>query len=102
MIPGLGKAIKDVEISDDAFKPIKAIIGSMTEQERQNPDIIKGTRRQRIARGSGTDIADVNKLLKQFEEMRKMMKAASGMKNPMQMMKAARQMQQMRGMMGRR
>ncbi|MBD5351362.1 MAG: signal recognition particle protein [Bacteroides sp.] len=102
MIPGLGKAIKDVEISDDAFKPIKAIIGSMTEQERQNPDIIKGTRRKRIARGSGTDIADVNKLLKQFEEMRKMMKAASGMKNPMQMMKAARQMQQMRGMMGRR
>lgn len=102
MIPGLGKAIKDVEISDDAFKPIKAIIGSMTEQERQNPDIIKGTRRQRIARGSGTEIADVNKLLKQFEEMRKMMKAASGMKNPMQMMKAARQMQQMKGMMGRR
>ncbi len=101
MIPGLGKAIKDVEIKDDAFKPIKAIIGSMTAQERENPDIIKGSRRQRIARGSGTELTEVNKLLKQFEEMRKMMKAASGMKNPAQMMKAARQMQQMKSMMGR-
>lgn len=102
MIPGLGKAIKDVEIKDDAFKPIKAIIGSMTAQERENPDIIKGSRRQRIARGSGTELTEVNKLLKQFEEMRKMMRAASGMKNPMQMMKAARQMQQMQAMMGGR
>ena len=96
MIPGLGKAIKDVEIKEDPFKPIKAIIQSMTEQERHNPDMIKGTRRQRIAKGSGTDIAEVNKLLKQFEEMRKMMKSAASMKNPMQMMKAARAMQQMR------
>lgn len=102
MIPGLGKAIKDVEIKDDAFKSIKAIISSMTEEERTNPDIIKGSRRQRIARGSGTDLTEVNKLLKQFEEMRKMMRAASGMKNPAQMMKAARQMQQMRAMGGMR
>lgn len=102
MIPGLGKAIKDVEIKDDAFKGIKAIISSMTEEERTNPDIIKGSRRQRIARGSGTDLTEVNKLLKQFDEMRKMMKAASGMKNPAQMMKAARQMQQMRAMGGMR
>ena len=102
MIPGLGKAIKDVEIKDDAFKSIKAIISSMTEEERSNPDIIKGSRRQRIARGSGTDLTEVNKLLKQFEEMRKMMRAASGMKNPAQMMKAARQMQQMRAMGGMR
>lgn len=96
MIPGLGNALKDVEIKDDAFKGVKAIIGSMTPLERENPDIIKGSRRQRIARGSGTDIVEVNKLLKQFEEMRKMMKTAATMKNPMQMMKAARQMQQMR------
>ncbi len=96
MIPGLGKAIKDVEIKDDPFKNIKAIIQSMTEYERQNPDIIKGSRRQRIARGSGTELAEVNKLLKQFEDMRKMMKSAATMKNPMQMMKAARAMQQMR------
>ena len=84
------------------IKSIKAIISSMTEEERTNPDIIKGSRRQRIARGSGTDLTEVNKLLKQFEEMRKMMKAASGMKNPAQMMKAARQMQQMRAMGGMR
>lgn len=96
MIPGLGKAIKDVEIGDDPFKNIKAIIQSMTVIERKNPDIIKGSRRQRIARGSGTELAEVNKLLKQFEEMRKMMKSAASMKNPMQMMKAAKAMQQMR------
>lgn len=97
MIPGMNKAIKDVEIKDDPFKNIKAIIGSMTPAERSNPDIIKGSRRQRIARGSGTELPEVNKLLKQFEEMRKVMKAATTMKNPMQMMKAARAMQQMRG-----
>jgi signal recognition particle subunit SRP54 len=94
MIPGLGKAIKDVEIKDDAFKGIKAIIGSMTPQERANPDMIKGSRRQRIARGSGCELQEVNRLLKQFEETRKMMKAATSMKNPMQMMKAARAAQQ--------
>lgn len=98
MIPGLGKAIKDVEFKDDPFKPIKAIISSMTDYERRNPDIIKGSRRQRIARGSGTELAEVNKLLKQFEDMRKVMKSAATMKNPMAMMKAARQMQQMQQM----
>lgn len=97
MIPGMSKAIKDTELPEDPFKSIKAIIGSMTPEERSNPDIIKGSRRQRIARGSGTDIAEVNKILKQFEQMRKVMKAATTMKNPMQMMKAARAMQQMRG-----
>ncbi len=97
MIPGMGKAIKDVEIPDDPFKSIKAIVGSMTPLERLNPDIIKGSRRQRIARGSGTDIAEVNKILKQFEEMRKVMKAATTMKNPMAMMKAARAMKQIKG-----
>lgn len=96
MIPGLGKAIKDVEIKDDAFKGVKAIVSSMTPYERANPDVIKGSRRQRIARGSGVELQEVNKLLKQFDEMRRVMKAATGMKNPMQMMRAARQMQKMR------
>ena len=100
MIPGVGKAIKDVEIKDDAFKNVKAIIYSMTTEERANPDIIKGSRRQRIARGSGTELAEVNKLLKQFEEMRKVMKMATGMKNPLAMAKAARQMQKLKGMQG--
>lgn len=90
MIPGMGKALKDVEIKEDAFKSIKAIIGSMTPEERANPDIIKGSRRQRIARGSGTELQEVNRILKQFEETRRMMKAATSMKNPMQMMKAAK------------
>lgn len=75
MIPGVGKAVKDLDISDDAFKGIEAIINSMTPSERQTPDIINGTRRKRIASGSGTDIQQVNQLLKQFEEMRKMMKS---------------------------
>ncbi len=74
MIPGVGKAIKDVDIDDDAFKSIEAIIYSMTPEERTNPGILNGTRRARIARGSGTTAADVNKLLKQFDETRKMMK----------------------------
>ena len=78
MIPGLGKAIKDVDIDDDAFKGIEAIIHSMTEKERENPEIINGSRRQRIAKGSGTTLQDVNRLLKQFEDTRKMMKAATG------------------------
>jgi signal recognition particle subunit SRP54 len=101
MIPGLGKALKDVEIKDDAFKSIKAIIGSMTPEERSNPDIIKGSRRQRIARGSGTELAEVNRLLKQFEQTRSMMKAATSFKNPMQMMKAARAAQKQMQMRGR-
>lgn len=91
MIPGVGKAIKDIDIDDNAFKSIEAIIQSMTPQERENPDIIKGTRRQRIAKGSGTTLQEVNRLLKQFEDMRKMMHMATNMKNPMQMMKRMRQ-----------
>ncbi len=79
MIPGVGKAIKDIDISDDSFKGIEAIINSMTEKERQTPDIINGSRRKRLASGSGTDIQQVNQLLKQFEEMRKMMKNMSKM-----------------------
>src|SRR5690606_17514905 len=77
MIPGVGKALKNVEIEDDAFKPIEAIIQSMTPEERQNPDLINQTRRQRIAKGSGTTIDEVNKLMKQFKDMRKMMKQFS-------------------------
>ncbi len=91
MIPGVGKAIKDIDIDDNAFKGIEAIINSMTPYERHNPDIIKGTRRQRIAKGSGTSLQDVNRLLKQFEDTRKMMQMATNMKNPMKMMKQMRQ-----------
>jgi len=74
MIPGMGKAIKNLDIDDDAFKSIEVIIQSMTPEERANPDIINGSRRKRIANGSGSDITDVNRLLKQFEDTRKMMK----------------------------
>ncbi len=74
MIPGVGKAIKDVDINDDAFKHIEAIIFSMTPEEREQPDIINGSRRARIAKGSGTNIQEVNKLIKQFDETRKMMR----------------------------
>ncbi|MDR1161660.1 MAG: signal recognition particle protein, partial [Tannerellaceae bacterium] len=74
MIPGVGKAIKDMDIDDNAFKSIEAIIYSMTVQERTNPSILNGSRRQRIAKGSGTTVQDVNKLIKQFDETRKMMK----------------------------
>ncbi len=94
MIPGVGKAIKDIDIPDDAFKGIEAIISSMTEEERRRPEIINGSRRRRIAAGSGTSLQEVNRLLTQFEQTRKMMKAATAMKNPMAMM---RQMRQMRG-----
>jgi len=89
MIPGVGKAIKDLDIDDDAFKGIEAIIHSMTAQERANPEIINGSRRQRIARGSGTNIQEVNRLLKQFEQTRKMMKMATTM-NPAKMMRNMR------------
>ena len=78
MIPGVGKMMKDVDINDDAFKGIEAIIGSMTPFERENPTRIDGSRRKRIARGSGKKIEDVNRLLKQFEETRKMMKMMGG------------------------
>ncbi len=87
MIPGVGKAIKDIDIDNNAFKGIEAIINSMTPYERQNPEIIKGSRRQRIAKGSGTTLQEVNRLLKQFQETRKMMHLATNMKNPMKMMR---------------
>jgi signal recognition particle subunit SRP54 len=74
MIPGVGKAIKDIDISDDAFKGIEAMIGSMTPHERSNPDVIDGSRRKRIAKGAGKDIQDVNQFMKQFDQMRQMMK----------------------------
>lgn len=82
MIPGVGKAMKDAEINDDAFKGIEAIIGSMTPKERSNPELINGSRRQRISKGSGQSIQEVNKLLKQFEDTRKMMRMM-GDKNQM-------------------
>jgi len=91
MIPGVGKAIKDVDIDDNAFKGIEAIIQSMTAKERANPQIINTSRRQRIARGSGTTLMEVNRMLKQFEQMRKVMKMATTMKNPMKMMRNMRQ-----------
>jgi len=92
MIPGVGKAIKDIDIDDNAFKGIEAIIRSMTEQERQHPEIINGSRRKRIAKGSGTDLQEVNRLIKQFEEARKMMKAVTGIKNPMALMRGMKGM----------
>ncbi|MBP2690404.1 MAG: signal recognition particle protein [Muribaculaceae bacterium] len=90
MIPGVGKAIRDVEIDNNAFKGIEAIIMSMTPYERENPDVINGSRRQRIAKGSGTSAQEVNRLLKQFDDMRKMMRAATSMRNPMKMMQQIR------------
>ena len=92
MIPGVGKAIRDVDIDNDAFKGIEAIIMSMTPDEREHPEIINGSRRQRIAKGSGTTLQEVNRLLKQFEDMRKMMRAATSMRNPMKMMQQMRRM----------
>jgi signal recognition particle subunit SRP54 len=92
MIPGVGKAIKDIDISDDAFKGIEAIINSMTPFERANPDEINGERRKRIAKGSGKDISEVNAFMKQFEQMRDMMKQMNKM--PMGRM--------MPGMMGKK
>ncbi len=77
MIPGLGRYVKDLDVDDDAFKHIEAMILSMTPEERRNPDIIDASRRRRIARGSGMEVSDVNQLLRQFKEMRKMMKSMS-------------------------
>ena len=79
MIPGVGKQIKDLDIDDNAFKSIEAIIYSMTPYERSHPEAINGSRRQRIAKGSGTNIQEVNRLLKQFEQTRKMMKSVANM-----------------------
>ncbi len=96
MIPGMGKAIKNMDIDDDAFKGIEAIIYSMTPTEREDPKVLNGARRRRIANGSGNDIQEVNRLIKQFEETRKMMRMMSkgGGKNMMKMM------QRMKGMSG--
>ena len=96
MIPGVGKAIKDVDIDDNAFKGVEAIIQSMTPKERANPDIINQSRRQRIAKGSGSKIEDVNRLLKQFEQTRKVMKMMTG-GNSSKMMQMANAMRHMKG-----
>ena len=93
MIPGMGKAIKDIDIDDDSFKHIEAMINSMTLDERQQPDIINGSRRKRIASGSGRTVQDVNNLLKQFTDMRKMMKmmqSGGGRRGMMNMMRGMR------------
>ena len=97
MIPGVGKAMKGVDIDDNAFKGIEAIIHSMTPEERETPDVMNGKRRERIAKGSGTSVQEVNKLIKQFEDMRKMMKM---MGNKQQMGKMMAQMGQMKNMPG--
>jgi signal recognition particle subunit SRP54 len=94
MIPGVGKALKGVDINDDAFKGIEAIIFSMTPKERENPELLNGKRRERIAKGSGTNIQEVNKLVKQFEDTRKMMRMMGDKKQ------MARMMQQMKNMPG--
>jgi signal recognition particle subunit SRP54 len=86
MIPGVGKAIKDLDVDDDAFKSIESIIYSMTPQEREDPAVLNGSRRKRIAAGSGTSVQDVNRLIKQFDDTRKMMKMMSGGKNLGRMM----------------
>ncbi len=86
MIPGVGKAVKDLDIDDDAFKSIEAIIRSMTPEERVNPMVLNGSRRKRIALGSGTTVQDVNKLLKQFDETRKMMRMMTKGGNVSQLM----------------
>ena len=90
MIPGVGKAIKDIDIDDNAFKSIEAIIYSMTPQERTHPEILNGSRRNRIAKGSGTSIQEVNRLLKQFDQTRKMMKMVTGSKMAGMMQKMKR------------
>ena len=96
MIPGVGKAIKDVDIDDNAFKGIEAIIKSMTPKERSNPEILNQSRRMRIAKGSGTNIQEVNRLIKQFDQTRKMMKLVTGTN----MAKMAGMMGKLKGMPG--
>ena len=90
MIPGMGKALKDIDIPDDAFKQTEAIIDSMTPAERENPEIINASRRERIAKGSGTQLADVNRLIKQFDQTRKMMKTVAGGNMQQRMMQQMR------------
>jgi signal recognition particle subunit SRP54 len=82
MLPGMPKEMKNAEIGDDQVKVTEAIIRSMTREERANPEIINGSRRTRIAKGSGTEVSDVNRLIKQFLEMQKMMKRMGGMAKP--------------------
>ena len=94
MIPGMGKAMKDVDVPEDAFKGIEAMILSMTPKERANPGLMNVSRKTRIAKGSGTNIMEVNKLMKQFEDMKKMMKMMS---NPRNMAGMMSQMKNMRG-----
>ena len=96
MIPGVGKAIKDVDIDDNAFKSIEAIINSMTPKERSHPEIINQSRKLRIAKGSGTKLDEVNRLLKQFDQMRKMMKMVAGTSSS-KMMQMANAMKNMKG-----
>lgn len=92
MIPGMGKAIKDIDIDNNAFKGIEAIISSMTPYEREHPEVIRGTRVQRIAKGSGSQVQDVSRLLKQFDQIRKMMHTMTNMgSNPAAMMRQMRQ-----------
>jgi signal recognition particle subunit SRP54 len=79
MIPGMGKALKGTDIDEKSFRPVEAIIRSMTPQERSNPDLLNASRKNRIARGSGTSLQQVNQLLKQFEQMKKMMKTVNKM-----------------------
>ncbi len=98
MIPGVSKQIKDADIDEDAFKGIEAIILSMTPHERENPTVLNGTRKQRIAKGSGTNIQEVNKLLKQFKDTSKMMQMMNNKKGMMGMMKQMKQMQRGGGM----
>ena len=101
MIPGMGKAVKDIDIDDSAFMHIESMIQSMTPKERKEPELLirQSSRRQRIAKGSGHSIQEVNKFIKQFDDTRKMMKEASKMGNPMKMMK---KMKEAKSMMGRR
>jgi signal recognition particle subunit SRP54 len=82
MLPGVPKELKNAEVGDDQLKKVEAIIRSMTPEERAHPEIINGTRRTRIAKGSGTQVADINKLVKQFTEMQKMMKRMGAMSAP--------------------
>ncbi len=93
MIPGVGKQIKDADIDENAFKGIEAIILSMTPHERENPTVLNGTRNQRLAKGSGQSIQEVNKLIKQFKDTSKMMQMMNNKKGMMGMMKQMKQLQ---------
>jgi signal recognition particle subunit SRP54 len=96
MIPGVGKAIKDIDIDENAFKSVEAMIGSMTPYEREHPECINMSRKQRISKGSGVKLEEINRVTKQFDQMRKMMHMMTGNK----MATAMKQMQRMKGMPG--